>query len=89
MTQDESAVLIRLRSMLADLTHDDAARTAPPQTPLLRDGIGLDSIGGTMLLTEVQRVFGVDVAGTDLNLDSLVSIGTLAAYIEAATAGRA
>ena len=42
-----------------------------------------------MLLAEVQRVFGVDVAGTDLNLDSLASIGALADYIEAATAGRA
>jgi acyl carrier protein len=70
-----------LRRLLADLTGHQLALTAPLDTALLRDGIGLDSLGGTMLLTEIERRYGVDIAAEDLNLDALASIGTLAAYL--------
>ncbi len=79
----EPGVTGPLRQILADLTGDRRPLDAPADTPLLRDGIGLDSLGGAMLLTEVRRRFGIDVADEDLNLDSLASIGTLAAYISA------
>ena len=72
-----------LRQILAGLTGDGRPLDAPADTPLLRDGIGLDSLGGTMLLTEIRRRYGIDVADEDLNLDSLASIGTLVAYISA------
>ena len=72
-----------LRQILAGLTGDSRPLDAPPDTPLLRDGIGLDSLGGTMLLTQIRRRYGIDVADEDLNLDSLASIGTLAAYVTA------
>ena len=62
---------------------DDLPLRAPVGTPLLRDGIGLDPLGGTMLLAEVQRRFGVDVAGEDLNLDSLATLRSLAEYVAA------
>ena len=78
-------VLGELRQILAGLTGDSRPLAAGPQTPLLREGIGLDSLGGTMLLTEVQRRFGVDVAGEDLNLDSLATLGTLAEFVAART----
>jgi acyl carrier protein len=74
-------VTIQLRRLLADLTGDSRPLEAAAATPLLRDGLGLDSLGGAMLLTQVHRTFGVDVADEDLNLDSLASIGTLAAFI--------
>ncbi|HVB43393.1 MAG TPA: phosphopantetheine-binding protein [Streptosporangiaceae bacterium] len=74
-------VLGELRQILAGLTGDGRPLAAGPDTPLLREGIGLDSLGGTMLLAEVQRRFGVDVADEDLNLDSLATLGTLADYI--------
>ena len=45
--------------------------------------LSLDSLTGTLLLREVQRRFGVDVAGTDLNLDALATLGTLASFIAA------
>lgn len=70
-----------LRQILAGLTGDNRPLDAPADTPLLRDGIGLDSLGGTMLLTEIKRRYSIDVADEDLNLDSLASIGTLAAYL--------
>jgi acyl carrier protein len=72
-----------LRQLLAALTGDGKPLDAPLDTALLRDGIGLDSLGGTVLLTEIQRRYGVDIAGEDLNLDCLASIGTLAEYVAA------
>lgn len=72
-----------LRQILAGVTGDSRPLAARADTPLLRDGIGLDSLGGTILLTEIRRRYGIDVADEDLNLDSLASIGTLAAYISA------
>jgi len=74
-------VLAELRRILADLTGSHMPIDAPPNTPLLRDGIGLDSLGATVLLTRIQAVFGVDVASEDLNLDALASIDALAEFI--------
>jgi acyl carrier protein len=73
-----------LRRMLARITGDEAAASLGEHTPLLRDGLGLDSLRATVLLAEIRRTFGVDVAGADLNLDSLTTFGTLAAYVAAA-----
>ena len=72
-----------IRQLLAELTGDARPLDAPADTALLRDGIGLDSLGGTVLLTEIERRYGVDIAGEDLNLDCLASIGTLAGYLAA------
>jgi acyl carrier protein len=78
---DLAAVLAELGEILAGLTGDAAVAQAPPSTPLLRTGVGLDSLGGALLLTAVRTRFGVEVADEDLNLDSLASVGTLAAFI--------
>lgn len=85
MTAD-AEVAGRLRHIIADLTGDPAALTASGDTPLLRDGIGLDSLRATLLLARVRDEFGVDVAAEDLNLDSLATLATLAAYLAASTA---
>ena len=55
----------------------------PPTAALFGPPVGLDSLTGTLLLREIQRQFGVDVAGEDLNLDSLATLGTLAAFVAA------
>jgi len=60
------------RPELADLTLD---------MPLFGDGVGLDSLTGTLLLRQVRRRFGVDVAAEDLNLDALATLGTLVAFV--------
>ena len=73
-----------IRRLLADLTGDDRPLTAPAGTPLLRDGLGLDSLRGTMLLAEISRRYGVDIAAEDLNLDSLESIGALTDFLSSA-----
>ena len=76
-----------LRQLLAELTGHQLALTAPLDTALLRDGLGLDSLGGTVLLTEIERRYGVDIAAEDLNLDALATIGTLTEYLAARSAG--
>jgi acyl carrier protein len=70
-----------LRQVLAEATGRDDLATMSEATPLFGGGVGLDSLTGTLLLREVHRRFGVDVAAEDLNLDSLATLGTLARYI--------
>lgn len=77
-----------VRQILAELTGQPLPLTAPLGTPLLREGIGLDSLGATLLLSRVRDKFGVDVADEDLNLDSLASIGTLAGFVADRLIGR-
>ncbi len=69
--------------MLAEVTGRADLLATPAQTPLFGTGVGLDSLAGTLLLRQVQRRYGVDVAAEDLNLDSLQTLGTLAAFITA------
>jgi acyl carrier protein len=77
----ELEVLGELRQMLADITGRPELRDIGPQTALFGEGAGLDSLTGTLLLRQVQRRYGVDVAAEDLNLDALETLGTLAYFI--------
>lgn len=82
MTPDQaSAVADELRTILAQVTGRDELRGIPADTPLFGQGVGLDSLAGTLLLRQVQRRYGVDVAAEDLNLDALATLGTLAEFI--------
>lgn len=81
MSEDE--VADGLRSILAEVTGRVELLSIPAQTPLFGSGVGLDSLAGTLLLRQVQRRYGVDVAAEDLNLDALQTLGTLAAFIAA------
>jgi methoxymalonate biosynthesis protein len=76
-----AAVAGELRQILARITGRDELAGLPAAAPLFGDAVALDSLTGTLLLREAQRRFGVDVAGTDLNLDALATLGTLAAFI--------
>jgi acyl carrier protein len=70
-----------LRAILARVTGNPRLADLAPDTSLFGDGVGLDSLSGTLLLVEVQHRFGVNVAAQDLNLDSLATLGALAAFI--------
>jgi acyl carrier protein len=83
--EQAGAVADELRAMLAQVTGRPElldVRVAA-DTRLFGSGVGLDSLAGTLLLRQVQRRYGVDVAAEDLNLDSLETLGTLAAFIAA------
>ena len=75
----------QLRQLLVQVTGRDELLEIGLETPLLRGGAGLDSLAGTLLLRQVERRYGVDVAAEDLNLDALQTLGTLAAFIAART----
>ena len=84
MTTDQAAAVgAELRAMLARVTGRPELLGVPSDTPLFGAGVGLDSLAGTLLLRQVQTRYGVDVAAEDLNLDSLETLGTLAAFIAA------
>jgi hypothetical protein len=77
----DAPIADELRHMLARITGRGELVGLPADAPLFGAGVSLDSLTGTLLLREVQRRFGVDVAGTDLNLDALATLGTLASFI--------
>jgi acyl carrier protein len=81
MTASAGEVAAELRLVLAEVTGRPELAELPAETPLFGGGVGLDSLAGTLLLRQVQRRYGVDVAAEDLNLDSLETLGTLAAFI--------
>jgi acyl carrier protein len=74
-------VISELREILAEAAGREDLRGLGEQVPLFGAGVGLDSLAGTLLLREVHRRFGVDVADEDLNLDALATLATLATFI--------
>jgi acyl carrier protein len=74
---------LELRALIAEIVGLDPGTTAdlPDDTPLLDGTIGLSSRGGARLLIEIRERFGVDVAGEDLALRSLETLGTLTAFV--------
>lgn len=76
-------ILDGLREILARVTGREELLQASAEAALLGEGLGLDSLAGTLLLREVHRRYGVDVADEDLNLDSLATLATLAAFLAA------
>ena len=78
---DRPEVIGELREILARATGREELLALGEQVPLFGTGVGLDSLAGTLLLREVHRRFGVDVADEDLNLDALATLGTLARFI--------
>ena len=76
-----------VRRILAEVTGRPEMLGLAPETPLFGQGVALDSLTGTLLLREIRRRFGVDVAGEDLNLDALATLGTLATFVGEQVAG--
>ena len=85
-TAQAAVIADELRQALATATGRPELATITLDTPLFGDGVGLDSLTGTLLLRQVRQRFGVDVAAEDLNLDSLATVGALAEFVAARTA---
>ena len=55
-----------------------------PQTPLFRDGIGLDSIDALELSLGIKQKYGIQLKADDENIANIFSsIATLNQYIQA------
>ncbi len=55
-----------------------------PQTPLFRDGIGLDSIDALELSLGIKQKYGIQLKADDENIANIFSsIATLTQYIQA------
>ena len=76
-----------LRQVLATATGRPELTALTLDTPLFGDGVGLDSLTGTLLLRQVRQRFGVDVAAEDLNLDALATLGTLVTFVDERAGG--
>jgi acyl carrier protein len=77
----------QLRQVLATATGRPELTALTLDTPLFGDGVGLDSLTGTLLLRQVRQRFGVDVAAEDLNLDALATLGTLVTFVDERAGG--
>ena len=75
----------RVRGWLAQVLDRPPAALAalPDATALFGPDLNLDSFSGMALLALIQRDTGLDVAADDLGLESLETLGTLAAYLQA------
>ena len=76
-----AAVAAEIADILAGVTGRAELASLPADVPLFGDAVALDSLTGTLLLREVHRSYGVDVAAEDLNLDALATLGTLASFV--------
>jgi hypothetical protein len=76
-----AAIAAEIRDILASATGRAELASLPADVPLFGGAVALDSFTGTLLLREVRRRFGVDVAAEDLNLDALATLGTLASFV--------
>ena len=80
--QDVEVVAAIKRLLVAELdaephllSHADAA------TPLLRLGVGLDSIDALRLATALERQFDIQIPDASLTAELFASVGTLAVYV--------
>jgi acyl carrier protein len=71
----------RLAAVLERPPADLAA--LPDSTRLFGSELNLDSFSGMTLLAAIERDYRLDLAADDLGLESLESIGSLAAYLAA------
>ncbi len=76
----EVAQLIVETLNLEDLVADEI----DPQTPLFRDGIGLDSIDALELSLGIKQKYGIQLKADDQNIANIfTSVATLSQYIQA------
>lgn len=81
MSAEAAGVPGTLRELVASLTGDTRMLAADDRLPLLAGGAALDSLSAAVLLAEIERRYRIDVAGEDLNLDCLATLGTLTEFI--------
>ncbi len=78
--EDRGRVVRRLLADVLQRSPDEVA-ALPDATRLFGPVLNLDSFSGMALLALIARDYGLDIAAEDIGLESLETIGTLAAYV--------
>jgi len=80
------ASLDRLRSIMRrDLKLGDGAEL-PPDLPLIGGDYDLDSLDMLMLVTSIEKEFGINVSEGTIGRDAFQTLGSLAAFVDDARA---
>lgn len=58
-----------------------------PEMPLFGRGLGLDSLSGTVLMTALERQYGITLDDIDLHMEALDSVGNLQELIAQSSGG--
>jgi len=77
---DTRTVVLDLLATASGVPAADLA-ALPDATPLFGPPVGLGSRTGAQLLDRILATTGVDVAGEDLALESLTSLGALVGFV--------
>ena len=73
----------KVRTIIADrLDVNIALEDIDPDSGLLEDGLGLDSIAIVELITLVEETFGFKFDEDGLNMEAFQTVRTLAEYIQ-------
>lgn len=90
MQEPSNDVLAKVWGILSDkiVTQSALAETITPETPLLRSGLGLDSVAVLELVVAIENQFGVTFHDKDLSVDLFKSVESLALAVERKIAAR-
>lgn len=72
----------QLKDLIADKLDINVSREKiDPETPLLEDGLKLDSLAIVELITLSEEKFGIQFGEDDLNMDAFANLRSLASVI--------
>lgn len=83
----DEQIMERIKTLMRrDLKLGDAV-DIQPGTPLVGGDFDLDSLDVLLLVTSLEKEFGVKLADGQIGRDAFKDVQTLAAFVEAARAG--
>lgn len=80
-------IALRLRTMLRRDLKLGATAELPEEMPLIGGNMDLDSLDVLLLVTNIEKEFGVKVASGDIGREAFESVGSLIRFVAARCAG--
>jgi acyl carrier protein len=74
--------LDRIKSILQTCLKIDAATQLPDDMPLIGGEYDVDSLDILLIITEIEKAFGVRIKEGTMNRAAFTSVQTLAAYVD-------
>jgi len=79
MTQNVESKIKQI--IVNDLELDLKGKSLTSETPLLDEGLNLDSVNVLELISLIEEAFGVTIRDEDMSAELIGTIGSLAAYV--------